>query len=147
MKRLAVTIIALLLVGGCKEPTGSDWLDPLIIRDFDKRVELTNAVRRSRFSYCFYGCDHVCSIDPEPTIYRDLDEQIFNRMIEVRDRAKRSGLVFEVREKSGIIYEPRIPPELSPEEVGPAKLICLQRQRDDIEEIESLLDQLAPKGT
>ena len=147
MKLLAVTLTALLSLSGCKERTGYDWLDAQVVRDFEKMADLTNAVMRSSVSYCDYGCDYVCSLNPEPSIYRDLAEQNFDRMIELRDRAKRSGLVFDVREKSGIIYDPRIPPELSPDEVGPEKLICLQRQREDIEQIESLLNQLGQKRT
>lgn len=149
MTRSIFAPLLLVLAAGCQDRSGIDWLDPLIVRDFDKRVDLTNALDLTlplflrRNSYCDYGCDHVCSMPPEPEIYRDLEEQNRKKMSEVRDRAKRSGLLFDVQEKSGIIYDPRLPHDLAPDEVAPAKLLCLQRQRDHIERIESLLDSLA----
>lgn len=146
MKRLILPFVVLALVG-CQDRTGVDWLDPFVVRDYEDRVDLTFALDLTRplssrrFSYCDYGCDHVCSIVPEPSIYSDLDEQYRKKMSEVRERAERSGLIFEVQQ-SGIIYDPRVPPELSPEDVAPAKLMCLQMQREHIERIETLLDRL-----
>ena len=148
MKRL-IAVVSIVLVAGCQDRTGIEWLDPFVVRDYEDRVDLTLALDLTRplfsrrYSYCDYGCDHVCSIVPEPNIYSDLDQRKRKRMSELRKRAERSGLTFEVQ-ISGIIYEPRDPPELSPEEVAPAKLMCLQRQREHIERIETLLDRLTP---
>ena len=146
MKRF-IAVIALFFVTGCQDRTEIEWLDTVIVRDYEDRVDLTNALDLARplsarrRTYCDYGCDHVCSIVPEPSIYSTLDEQYSSKMSELRKRAERSDLVFEVQE-SGIIYDPRVPPELSPEEVPSAKLACLQRQREHIERIENLLDKL-----
>lgn len=148
MKRL-IAVVSIVLVAGCQDQTEIEWLDPFVVRDYEDRVDLTNALDLARppsarrRTYCDYGCDHVCSIMPEPTTYADLDQRNRKRMSELRKRAERSGLTFEVQ-NSGIIYDPRVPPELSPEEVAPAKLICLQRQREHIERIETLLDKLTP---
>lgn len=148
MKRL-ITVVSLVLVAGCQDRTEIEWLDPFVVRDYEDRVDLTNALDLAlplsarRRTYCDYGCDHVCSIDPEPTIYADLDQRNRERMSEAIDQAEGSGLAFDV-EKSGIIYDPRVPLDLSPEEVAPAKLTCLQRQREHIERIETLLDKLVP---
>lgn len=153
MKQSIFALVFLVLVGGCQDRTGIDWLDPLVVRDFDKRADLTIALDLNRplylrrNSYCDYGCDHVCSMAPEPTIHRDLEEQNRKQMNEVQDRAEKSGLLFDVQEMSGIIHDPRRVPELSPDEVGPAKLVCLQRQREHIKRIESLLDSLTRSET
>lgn len=153
MKRSIFALLVLILVGGCQDRTGIDWLDPLVVRDFDKRVDLTIALDLDRplswrrYSYCDYGCEHVCSIVPEPSIYRDLEQQNRKKMNEVRDRAEKSDLLFDVQGKSGIIYEPGHIRDLSPDEVGPAKLVCLQRQQDHIKRIESLLNGLTRSET
>lgn len=153
MKRSIFALLVFVLVGGCQDRTGIDWLDPLVVRDFDKRADLTIALdlnrpsSQRRYSYCDYGCEHVCSIVHEPSIYRDLEEQNRKKMSEVRDRAERSGLLFDVQGQSGIIYDPGHIPDLAPDKVGPAKLVCLQRQMDHIKRIESLLDSLTRSET
>lgn len=152
IKRPIFALLVLILVGGCQDRTGIDWLDPLVVRDFDKRADLTFALDLHlplswrRYSYCDYGCKSVCSIVPEPPIYRDLEQQNRKEMNEVRDRAEGSGLLFDVQ-KSGIIYEPEPIRDLSPDEVGPAKLVCLQRQQDHIKRIQSLLNSLTRSET
>ena len=143
-----VAVITLVSVAGCHDRTGVEWLDPFIVRDYEDRVDLTNALDEARapsarrYSYCDYGCDHVCTDFPEVTIYRNLDKEYRKKMSELRKRAERSGLIFEVQ-PSGIVYDRRVHPELAAEEVAPAKLTCLQRQREHIERIETLLDRLS----
>ena len=142
--KLSMAFAAAVLLGGCQDQSGEDWLDPLIVKDYSDRVELTYALKGAA-SYCDFGCMHLCTMVPEPQVHKQLAEQNLIKLTALYERARTGGLLLDLSKKSEPIIELLPPPELREEEIGPTKLECIRTQERRLQKIETLLNRLIPK--
>ncbi len=144
MLKFSMPLAAIALLCGCKNQTGQDWLDPILVSDYTERAELTYAFRDAT-SFCAFGCMQICAMTPEPEVHNKLAEENFTAFTGLRERASESGLLLDLPRKPGPIIMPLTPRDLSEDEIGPTKLECIEKHREHIDGIETLLDRLAPK--
>ena len=135
---------AVVLLCGCQNQTGQDWLDPLVVSDYAERAELTYALRGAA-TYCDFGCMQICSMEPEPRVHDKLAEQTFIAFTKLSERASASDLLLDLSKRRGPIIA-LVPRDLREDEIGPTKLECIENQRRHNDRIETLLDKLAPKA-
>ena len=144
MRQLSFAFAAAVLLCGCQNQTGQDWLDPLVVRHYTDRAELTYALRGVA-SYCEFGCMEICRMIPEPRVHNELAEQNLARITRLFERANASDLLLDLPKRSGPIVQPMMPPGIPEQEIGSAKLRCIKNQSRHFDRIETLLDRLAPQ--
>ena len=138
-----MVIVAVVLLANCQNQTGNDWLDPFVVKNYDKRVELTRAFNQGN-TYCDFGCMHICTMLPEPRFHYDLADQNLKKFDDLHGRAKANDLLLKLP-RDGTIIDPMSPAPLLEDKIATAKLECIRKQKGHLLRIEILLDSLAPK--